>query len=71
MSYAQKDCPIRSLYWAFLERHRDKLQGNHRLAVPLASAAKRSEDQQLADRRVFEWVGSELRAGRAVLPAKT
>jgi deoxyribodipyrimidine photolyase-related protein len=64
----KKDCPIRSLYWAFLERHRAKLQGNHRLAVPLASAAKRSQDQQLADRSVFERVGRDLRAGRTVQP---
>lgn len=64
----KKDCPIRSLYWAFLERHRDKLQGNHRLAIPLASSAKRSEDQQFADRSIFEQVGRDLRAGRTVQP---
>lgn len=62
----KQDCPIRSLYWAFLERHRKTLQGNPRLAVPLASSAKRSEAQRLADRQVFERVGSELRLGRVV-----
>ncbi len=64
----KKDCPIRSLYWAFFERHRATLQGNPRLAVPLASSAKRSADQQQADRSVFERVGRELRAGRMVRP---
>lgn len=60
----KKNCAIRSLYWAFLERHRGTLQGNARLAVPLASSAKRSVAQQQADREVFEHVGRELRAGR-------
>ena len=60
----KKNCPIRSLYWAFFERHRDTLKGNPRLSVPLASSAKRSEELKLADRQVFDRVGSELRAGR-------
>ncbi len=28
-------CPFTAGYWAFLERNRDKLQGNHRVAQPL------------------------------------
>jgi deoxyribodipyrimidine photolyase-related protein len=64
----RKDCPIRSLYWAFLDRHREKLADNPRLSVPLGSSARRSNAQRAADRRVFESVGRELRAGRVLRP---
>lgn len=66
----KRTCPIKSLYWAFLDRHRERLQDNQRLAVPLASAAKRSAAQRAADRRTFEQVRGELRAGRALVPPR-
>ena len=66
--HPRRDCPIRSLYWAFLDRHRERLQSNRRLAVPLASAARRSDAQKAADRTVFERVGAALAAGRVVSP---
>ena len=36
-------CPFNALYWDFLARHRDKLGGNDRLAMPY-----RTWDRQLA-----------------------
>ncbi|MCA8948231.1 MAG: cryptochrome/photolyase family protein [Planctomycetes bacterium] len=60
----KKTCPLRALYWAFLERHRERLADNPRLAVPLASAAKRSAAQRAGDAAVFEAVASVLAAGR-------
>ena len=33
-------CPFTAGYWWFLERNRDALQGNHRLAQPLAGARR-------------------------------
>jgi deoxyribodipyrimidine photolyase-related protein len=30
-------CPFTTLYWAFLDRHRARFAGNHRLRVPLSS----------------------------------
>ncbi len=33
-------CPLTALYWDFLDRHRDRLAGNHRVAMPLRSLAK-------------------------------
>ena len=62
----KKDCPIRSLYWAFLNRHSDTLRGNRRLAVPLASAAKRSAAQKRSDAATFESVSAALLAGLPV-----
>ena len=35
----KRSCPITSLYWAFLDRHRERLEGNMRVAMPLRSLA--------------------------------
>jgi deoxyribodipyrimidine photolyase-related protein len=61
-------CPVTPLYWAFLERHRGVLAGNPRLALPLASAARRSAADKAADQRTFEVVSQTLAAGRPVTP---
>jgi deoxyribodipyrimidine photolyase-related protein len=64
----KRDCPMTPLYWAFLARHRDRLAGNPRLAVPLRALDKRSAAQRAADRDVFEAVGRELAAGEVLSP---
>ena len=61
-----RTCPVSELYWAFLARHRDRLQGNRRMALPLASAARRSEARQAADARVAREVQVALAAGEPV-----
>lgn len=33
-------CPLTALYWDFLDRHRERLAGNHRVAMPLRALAK-------------------------------
>jgi deoxyribodipyrimidine photolyase-related protein len=66
--HPKKTCPITGLYWAFLERKRAHLQGNHRLSLPLASAAKRSEARQQADADTFERVRSALQSGERLTP---
>jgi deoxyribodipyrimidine photolyase-related protein len=33
-------CPFTSLYWDFLERNRETLKGNHRMARQLAAARR-------------------------------
>ena len=62
----RRDCPIRSLYWAFLDRHQQRLRDVARLSVPLASLSKRGAEQRANDRRVFERVHDALAAGRVV-----
>ncbi len=61
-------CPISDLYWAFLNRHRDRLAGNRRLALPLASARKRSHEKRESDRRVHQAVQGALGDGGRVTP---
>jgi deoxyribodipyrimidine photolyase-related protein len=62
------DCPITSLYWAFLHRHRERLADNPRMRIVLSSERKRSPERRAADARVAEWVGEELAAGRVLRP---
>jgi deoxyribodipyrimidine photolyase-related protein len=65
----KKDCPITSLYWDFLARNRDALEGNPRVAMPLRSLEKRSPEKRAGDRSVYDWVVSTLRAGERLRPA--
>lgn len=50
----EKDCPLKSLYWAFLDRHASQLAGNQRMLLPLRSLAKRSPTARAEDRRVYQ-----------------
>ena len=61
-------CPVTPLYWSFLERHRAALAENPRLALPLASAARRAPEARAADARVFEAVSATLGAGGQLSP---
>ncbi len=63
-----RDCPLRSLYWAFLDRHSEALAENPRMRLPLASLSRRSEERRSADREVFERVGAALAEGRRLRP---
>ena len=41
-------CPFNSLYWNFMDRHRDKLQGNGRLNRVYATLDRMGEDKVAA-----------------------
>lgn len=62
------NCPLTRLYWAFLQRHRDKLSSNMRMKLPLSSASKRSRAEQSADAQVFEAVNAQLAAAKTLSP---
>lgn len=64
----KSNCPITAMYWAYLERHREALRGNPRLALPLKAAAKRPLARKTRDAAVFRSVQESLAAGRAVTP---
>ncbi|MDG2085235.1 MAG: cryptochrome/photolyase family protein [Planctomycetota bacterium] len=66
--HPKKTCPISKLYWAFLERHGDAFEGNVRMAMPLRTLSRRSEDQKAADVEAFEWVSSTLSRGEVLHP---
>ena len=64
----KKTCPISSLYWAYLERHRSAFEGNFRMSMPLRTLSKRPEDKKVKDRILFESVYESLSAGRVWRP---
>ncbi len=64
----RSDCPITSLYWDFMGRNAKRLDGNPRVAMPLRSLAKRSDEKRAHDRAVREWVASTLREGATLRP---
>jgi len=38
-------CPFTTLYWDFLDRHRDRLAKNQRLSMQMRNLARLSEDK--------------------------
>ncbi len=58
-----KTCPMTSLYWAFLDRHRDRLSGNPRLSLVLGSSRKRAAEKKQEDARVARLVIDTLQRG--------
>lgn len=67
--HPKKTCPITHLYWAFLARHAGELEGNQRIAMPLRSLAKRSDEKREVDARIFEHVSDVLGRGSKLTPA--
>ncbi len=63
----KKDCPITSLYWAFLDRNESLLGENPRLSMPMRSLARRGERRK-HDRRVHDWVQRSLAKGSSLRP---
>jgi deoxyribodipyrimidine photolyase-related protein len=62
----RKNCPITSMYWAFLDRHEPLLGDNPRLRMPLASLRRRDAARRRADREVFEATRRRLGEGLPV-----
>lgn len=56
-------CPITPLYWAFLERNRERLQGNPRMSLALRNVERRAKEQREKDRQVFKRVRDHLDRG--------
>lgn len=63
-----KNCPIKRLYWAFLDRHREILLPNPRLMMPLNSARKRSDTDKCRDRETFQKTRDALVSGGELWP---
>ncbi len=61
-------CPLTSLYWAFLARHRDVLSGIDRMKLPMAALAKRSAALQTRDAEVFSITRAAVSNGAMLTP---
>ena len=51
------ECPLTSLYWAFLARHESALKNNPRIRMPMISLKKREKALRNKDRRIFQKSG--------------
>ena len=51
ITVGEKACPFNALYWDFMVRHEDKLQGNQRMPYVFATWNKMAEDKRLAIRK--------------------
>jgi deoxyribodipyrimidine photolyase-related protein len=60
------NCPITSLYWAFLARHEDQLKNNQRIAMPLNSMRKRAPEKKARDTKIFQYIQKQLRQGEPI-----
>ena len=62
------DCPVTSLYWAFLARHGTVLKTNPRLSMPMASLGKRENSRRKQDQDLYKRVRDTLEKGDKVTP---
>lgn len=66
--HPKKNCPVSNLYWAYLERHKEKFGGIFRLNMPLRTLSKRSPEKKRQDKQIFEWISDSLANGKALSP---
>ncbi len=62
-------CPITRLYWAYLARHEEKLEGNQRLLPVLRGLPRRSAEERALDAKTFDLVSAALDTGKRLTPA--
>jgi len=60
------DCPVTSLYWAYLGRHERQLDSNPRMWMPLNSMRKRSDERRRADAERFVSIRDLLVRGERI-----
>ena len=65
----KKTCPITRMYWQFLARNAERLDGNQRVAMPLRNVQKRSDEERARDDEVLAIVRRRLANGETLLPA--
>lgn len=56
-------CPLSALYWDFLDRHRDRFTGNHRMAMPLKTLGRFDPAELAAIRARADDAREELDTG--------
>ena len=62
-SIPKKNCPLPRLYWAYLDKHRERFKDNFRMKMVLRSLDKRADEKKSIDRATFEWMVETLGKG--------
>ncbi len=65
----KNNCPLTPMYWAYLDRHKDTLQDNLRMKLPMSSLKKRDPARRKQDGKIFETVRTALETGERLDPA--
>lgn len=66
--HPKKTCPIMRLYWQFLARNRERLDGNRRIMMPLRSLDRRKQRERELDEQTMQVVRDALADGRELSP---
>ena len=64
----KKSCPISDMYWNFLEENQTHFTKNHRMAMPMRTLAKRSQQAKDTAREVTEYVRTQMSQGMKLDP---
>jgi len=63
-----ENCPLTSMYWAYLDRHEEELDGNRRLGLMLHQMRERGDEQRRRDRRIWRTARETLAEGDELEP---
>jgi len=64
----KKSCPISDMYWNFLEENQMHFAKNHRMAMPMRTLAKRTQQAKDTAREVTEYVRTQMSQGMELDP---
>ncbi len=64
----KKSCPISDMYWNFLEENQDHFRGNHRMAMPMRTLAKRTQQAKDTAKEVTHYVRQQMTKGEILDP---
>lgn len=64
----KRTCPLTRMYWAYLQRHSERLAANGRIGRPVASARDRDPTKRADDARVFAVVSKALAERHVLTP---
>lgn len=56
------------LYWAYLARHGEAFEGNHRMSMTLRNVQRRSPEERALDAATFQHVKQVLAEGGTLRP---
>ena len=65
----KKSCPISDMYWNFLEENQDHFRGNHRMAMPMRTLAKRTQQAKDTAKEVTHYVRQQMTKGEILDPS--
>ncbi|MBT3656938.1 MAG: deoxyribodipyrimidine photolyase [Euryarchaeota archaeon] len=64
----KKSCPISDMYWNFLEENQIHFAKNHRMAMPMRTLSKRTQQAKDTAREVTEYVRTQMSQGMELDP---